>query len=165
LLPADDRSRLRESFRGYVDSRLETYRKLPDLDAAKAELAKSIVLQTEIWTDAVAAARSESSPATMLLLPALNAMFDITTTRTLAAQMHPPAVVHLMLIALALTSALLAGYGMGRAEEHDWLHLLGFAAATAVTVYVILDMEYPRVGFIRVDAFDNAIVELRDGMK
>jgi hypothetical protein len=35
---------------------------------------------------------------------------------------------------------------------------------TAVAVYVILDLEFPRLGFIRVDAFDQALVELRASM-
>jgi hypothetical protein len=35
----------------------------------------------------------------------------------------------------------------------------------ALAVYVILDMEYPRVGLIRVDAADQVLVELRDSMK
>jgi len=32
-------------------------------------------------------------------------------------------------------------------------------------VYVIIDLEYPRLGLIRVDAFDVALVELRSSMK
>jgi hypothetical protein len=43
--------------------------------------------------------------------------------------------------------------------------MLGFAAAIAVTIYVILDIEYPRLGFIRVDAIDHVLVELRASMK
>jgi hypothetical protein len=39
-----------------------------------------------------------------------------------------------------------------------------FAFALAGAVYVILDMEYPRVGLIRVDAFDQVLVELRRSM-
>lgn len=35
----------------------------------------------------------------------------------------------------------------------------------AVSVYVILDLEFPRLGLIRVDAFDQALVELRASMK
>jgi len=31
----------------------------------------------------------------------------------------------------------------------------------AMTMYVILDLEYPRLGLIRVDASDQAMVELR----
>jgi hypothetical protein len=36
----------------------------------------------------------------MLLLPALNARFDITTTRTEAAKLHPPVMIFAMLGAL-----------------------------------------------------------------
>jgi hypothetical protein len=62
-------------------------------------------------------------PATMLLLPALNAMMDITTTRTLATSMYPPMSIFVMLIGLALASALLAGYAMAGSPSHPWLHM------------------------------------------
>jgi hypothetical protein len=35
----------------------------------------------------------------------------------------------------------------------------------ALTVYVILDIEYPRLGRIRVDAIDQVLVDLLDSMK
>ena len=35
----------------------------------------------------------------------------------------------------------------------------------ALAVYVILDIEYPRLGLIRVDAVDQVLVELRESMK
>jgi hypothetical protein len=43
--------------------------------------------------------------------------------------------------------------------------MLGFAAIMAASVYVILDLEFPRLGLIRVDAFDQALVELGESMK
>jgi hypothetical protein len=43
--------------------------------------------------------------------------------------------------------------------------MVGFAAAMALAVYVILDIEYPRLGLIRVDAVDQVLVELRESMK
>ena len=166
LLPANAQPPLRDLFRQYVDSRLAVYRALPDVDAAKAELAKSTVLQGDIWTQAEAACRtSEGQRATMLLLPALNDMFDITTTRTMTAQTHPPTIIFAMLIVLALASALLAGYGMAGGKSRSWIHMIGFAAIMAVTLYVILDIEFPRLGWIRVDAADQLLVELRQGMK
>jgi hypothetical protein len=167
LLPAAAQPAIRDSFLQYLDSRLAIYRTLPDLDAAQAELAKASAMQTTIWTQAVAAGQREgaSPDAIKLLLPALNDMFDITTTRTMAAQIHPPLVIYGMLIALALASALLAGYGMASGKTRSWLHILGFAGVIAVAVYVIIDMEFPRLGLIRVDSFDQALVELRASMK
>ena len=53
LLPADAQPKLRDTFRRYVDSRINVYRKLPDIEAARAELANGAGLQNEIWTQAV----------------------------------------------------------------------------------------------------------------
>jgi len=171
LLPAGAQAAVREIFRRYVDARLRIYQKLPDLDAAKIdaakkELAKANLLQGEIWRQSVAASRAPDAhpDAAKLLLPALNQMIDITTTRTMAAQLHPPAVLFVMLFALAFVSALLAGYDIGGGRSRSRLHELCFAIAIAVVVYVILDIEYPRLGLIRVDAFDQALVELRRSM-
>lgn len=166
LLPDGDRKVLRDAFRRYVDCRLSAYGKLPDLEAAHQELAKANTLQGEIWNRAATACRAENSSATpILLLPALNQMIDITTTRLMAGQIHPPAVVFLMLSGLMLVSSLLAGYGMASGRTRSWTHMLGLAAMLAITAYVIIDLEYPRLGLIRVDAFDQALVDLRASMK
>jgi hypothetical protein len=166
LLPSAAATDLRELFRRYLDSRLATYQNVPDLVAARAELARSIELQGEIWTAAVRACRdSGSQPGHMLLLPALNAMFDITTTRTEATRHHPPWIIFAMLGALSLVSSVLAGYGMAGAKSHSWIHIIGFAAVVAVTVYVIMDLEYPRLGLIRVDSADQVLIQLRESMK
>ena len=50
-------------------------------------------------------------------------------------------------------------------KSRSWLHILCFAFVIAVIVYVTTDIEYPRLGFIRVDAFDQALVDLRNKMK
>jgi hypothetical protein len=92
-------------------------------------------------------------------------MFDITTVRFAATQMHPPVIIYAMLIGLALASALLAGYQSAGEKAYDWLHQLGFAGIVAFTVYVILDIEYPRLGFVRIDAIDQILVNVRQGMK
>ena len=167
LLPPSAQPTLRESFRRYLDTRLEVYHKLPDLAAVRAELDKAAALQAEIWAQAVAACpKAEGgSTACMLLLPALNQMIDITTTRTAAAQIHPPAIIFVMLVGLALVTALLAGYNLTGGRPRNWLPMLGFAAAVAVTIYVIIDLEYPRIGLIRLDAIDRVLVELRATMK
>ena len=124
MLPAAAQPALREHFRGYIDMRLDVYRKLPDMIAANEALAKANNLQREIWQQAVTAVQ-EGAPiqAAVIVLPALNAMIDITTTRTMAGQMHPPSVVFVMLIVLPHVSALLAGYGMV-GKSRSWLHIL-----------------------------------------
>ena len=55
LVAQPARPDLQELFRRYVDSRLETYRQLPNMQSAEKEMAKSKKIQDEIWRDAVAA--------------------------------------------------------------------------------------------------------------
>ena len=167
LVPASVQPKLRETFRSYVDSRIETYRRISDLAAAKAELARTQELQGEIWSQAVAAVRMPGSPpmAELLVLASLNDMFNFSTTRSAATLMHPPVVIYAMLIGLAFASALLAGYQTAGEKAYDWVHQIGFAGIVSLTVYVILDIEYPRLGFVRIDAIDQILVSVRQGMK
>jgi hypothetical protein len=40
-----------------------------------------------------------------------------------------------------------------------------FATIMAASVYIIVDLEYPRAGLIRIDAFDQVLAEVRQAMK
>ncbi len=165
LLPAGAQPALRDLFKRYLDSRLETYRNPADAEATKTAWDHSVQLQEEIWVEGVAAGQaSPTTAASMLFLPALNQMIDITRTRLMATRMHPPPIVYAMLAVMALIGALLAGYHMAGGKARSWLHAIGFAAVMASTVYVILDIEYPRLGLIRVDAADEVLLELRRSM-
>ncbi len=166
LLPVDAQAPMRDLFRRYLDSRIETYRKLPDMEAVKAELARSVKLQSEIWSLAVSSSQKLPTPqAMMLLLPALNAMIDITTTRTEAARLHSPPIIWVMLGALTFACALFAGYDMASRKHLNLLHSAAFAVVLAVTVYVIIDLEYPRIGLIQMSDSDQVLVDLRESMK
>jgi hypothetical protein len=167
MVAPDLQPALRDAFRRYLTARLDVYRKIPDMVAVEAALAEMNRLQKDIWGQAVAASRAPGSHpnVTVLLLPALNAMIDITTTRLMAARTHPPHIIFVMLVALALAGALLAGHGTATAKTRSWTHVVALAAAMSVALYVILEIEYPRLGLIRVDAFDDVLVDLRNTMK
>lgn len=166
LLPSAAQPALRDLFRRYLDARLDVYREVENVAATQEAQARANRLQGEIWAHAVAASRADgASPAApMLLLPALNQMFDTASARILATKLHPPVIIFAMLFALALASALFAGYGMAGAKSRNWVHMIGFSAVMAGAVNVIVDLEYPRLGLIRVDTFDQALIDLRKGM-
>jgi hypothetical protein len=165
LLPEASRPEMDQLFRNYLDARLEVFQKLPDLQASDAARVRAKGLQEEIWSRSVAASvQSGAHPdAGKLLLPALNQMIDITTTREMAAELHPPGIIYILLLVLGLGCSLLAGYGV--AGTRTWLHIVGFAILTVITVFVILDVEFPRRGLIRADAYDQILLELRGEMK
>jgi hypothetical protein len=164
-LPKDAQPPIRDAMRRYLEARLETYRRLPDLDAATEELRRSTLIQEEIWKAAVAAcATPEGQRVTMLVLPALDAAFDATLVRTATAMQHPPEIIFIMLFVLALASGLIAGYGMTGGRRRNWAYTVGFAIVIAVAVYTILDIEFPRVGLVRVDAVDQLLEDVLKGM-
>ncbi|MGZ5055453.1 MAG: hypothetical protein ACXWAT_11005 [Methylobacter sp.] len=78
--------------------------------------------------------------------------------------LHPPLVIFAMLFGLALPSSVLAGYIMADDRQRHWIHVLAFAATTAGTVYMILDIEYPRLGLIRVDIVNQVLMDVRKSM-
>jgi hypothetical protein len=166
MLPPESRPAIQDGFRRYLDARLAAYRKMPDVAAAKQEIADARRTQEEVWAKATAVCRTEDgAPARMLLIPAMNDMFDIGDARVLATRKHPPAIVFVMLGLLALAGALLAGYGMAGGQTRSWIHMVGFATTIALAIYVILEYEHPLLGFIRLDDFDQALVDLRSNMK
>jgi hypothetical protein len=165
LLRPQDQSVLRKDFRDYVEARTAIYHKLPDVQAAKIELARSKALQDAIWEKAVAAARAAGEPqAALLLLPALNEMIDVTTTRTVALQTHAPAAVLWLLCGVALAGALLVGHSLAGVEARSWVEVIVFAAVLAATIYVIVDLEHPRAGLIRIQAVEQLLADLLHGM-
>jgi len=164
LLEPGARDEARELLRQYVDRRLEVYRNVTDSDAVAAGLARIASAQAKLWERLIAATREDRSLPVQTILPAFNEMFDIGETRRLATEMHPPVAIYLMLGLLVMVSAFLAGFGQSRASRQSMLHLAGFAAVTSIAIYFILDMEYPRLGLIRVDSFDTALLELRASM-
>jgi len=166
-LPQDRQAAMRGRFRDYLNTRIEVYRHRTDFQAARAALDRSAVLQNALWTGAIDAVQAPGAMAAapMLFLPALNEMFDITTTRLMATRTHPPMVIFVLLFVMALASSAFAGYGMAVSPSRRWFHAIGFALVVAVAVYVILDLEFPRLGLIRVDSFDQALIDLRAGMR
>jgi hypothetical protein len=166
LLPEAAQPQIRDDFRAYLDARLGFYKNL-SADRAKAvdELALLEKLQKKIWTESIAAAKQTSSTAVLtLVVGSLNEMIDITTTRHVALQTHPPISIYVTLVLLALASSIIAGFGMGDTDQRSWLHTLVFAAALALTIYTMIDLEFPRFGIIRVDRYDQALVNQRNSM-
>ena len=161
LLPPQMQPELRQLFRDYTNSRLGLF------DAVGDEITpETLRLQGTIWQRATTAASSPgaSPDAVKLLLPAINDMIDITSTRQNAFNMHPPPVVYWLLFAFSGGSALMAGYSM-KPGGRDWLYSIALAVAVTLTVYTILDVEYPRRGLIRLGDRDRMLISLRKSMK
>ncbi len=165
LLEEKTREEVRNEFRLYVDRNLDIARNASmrsEIDEGLAKLAEN---QRSIWSHVNGAIEeSPEKPIAQVLFPALNEMFDSNLRRVLATKQHPPFAVYVMLVVTVLASAVFSGFGMAKARQQSWLHLIGFSAVLALSIYLILDLEYPRLGLVRVTDFDQAMVELRQSM-
>ncbi len=64
----------------------------------------------------------------------------------------------------AIVSSVFVGYGAAGSGVRSRVHSLAFALVLAVVLYVIVDLEFPRLGLIRVDSMDQMLVEMRESM-
>jgi hypothetical protein len=166
LLPAEAQPALRDLFRRYTQLRATVYQGVRGQDEAITRIGTGSKLQREIWKQATAALRlpGASSQASTLLVPALNEMFDISSTRATATQNHPPHVIFLLLAALSLVGALLVGYETSPNKDRSWFHHVTFALVITMAIYVIVDLEYPRLGVIKIDSADQALLDVGASM-
>jgi hypothetical protein len=166
VLPLSDQPELRRLFRDYLEARFRAYDAGSDLTTVERFIAQAVQLQQEIWTRAVAAGRvDQTQNTTRVVLPAINEMIDVTTARRVAARTRLPWLVLVLLLVIALLTAVTAGYAMAKRKRRSALHDILYAAAVATTVYVVLDLDNPRIGLIRLDATDKILHELHDSIQ
>jgi hypothetical protein len=166
LLPLSEQPEIRHQFREYLDARVQAYEKFAHKESTEREFELASELRRQIWIQALTFSRADQSQdAVRPLLPALNEMIDVTTSRAIALESHLPALIFYLLICIALLCGLLAGYAMFKRQGRSWLHMLLFAAIISITVYAIFEFDNPRYGLIKVDAADRALLELRNSIQ
>jgi hypothetical protein len=166
LLPPEKQPELRQDFRAYVRSRIDVYHSIADPDVLKDALDQSSALLGSIWRKAVEAIKGVGPAEKALVLTTLNEMIDITTEQSVALVTHPPLAVFVMLALTVIASSALVGYTMSSASEvRDWISTIIFALIVSSSVYVILDYEFPRAGFIRIDPVDQVLSHTLQQMK
>lgn len=165
ILPPDSRAMLQDDLRRFVDELLAIYGSQENTARYLRDRPELQALQGQLWTHAVAAVNDpRGERARMLLLPSLTQMFDSVDEERLARRMHPPAIVFIMLALTALAGALFAGYSMASGEARNWIYIIGITVTISIASYVIVELEFPRLGVVRVTAFDQTLVELRETM-
>jgi hypothetical protein len=164
---------LQTKLKAYVRARIDLYRLPHDFllwrraeDFSDQQERKIVELKSRLWDAAVAACPQPNyRPACGLALPALNNLFEVERQRAGASEKHPPQIIYFMLFGLGLGCSLLAGFGMAAASGRSWIHMVLFAATLTIALYIVTDMEYPRLGLIRIESFDHFLVDAFDQMR
>lgn len=149
LVPSNLQSEMMNYFNQYLDKRQKIYLKLPDVKSAKQDFEAVKDIQNKIWGLGIQACHeSKEYSVCMLVLPSLNTMFEVTKTRYAYALINPPLILPFFLICIALLSSLLAGYKISGRSKGRFLFAVSYSTVVATTIYIIIDMEYPRYGLI-----------------
>ena len=169
VLPPESQPPIRDGFKQYLEALLaaDTTQEEPVTVADKFLEASDVTkARHAVWLQAVAAVSVPSGErARLILLPALREMFVSAERERIARLIHPPKIIYLMLGLTALAAALLGGYAFATTPTRNWTYMLGIAAAVSISTYVILDLEYPRIGLVRVDPLDQVLVDLHQSLK
>ena len=111
LYPDSIRNAFRKDFKDYVENRIAFFEVGVDIQKVEAVLKETEKLQSRLWSRAADLGRNrENMHQTAQMIPALNAMIDVTTTRTAANIDKVPNVVIYLLLIICITSAFMVGY-------------------------------------------------------
>jgi len=165
LIPANLQPELRKDIRQYLDMYIKAFKDIPYMDAVSLDIKQAQIVENRIWNVAVAASTESSNKAlAQIYIPVFNDMFEFAHKGFYLTQIHPPRIVFILLVGIAALGAFLVGYNSAENEQQSTLHSFCYILLTALTIYVILNMEYPRVGFIRMQMFDQILIEVRNNM-
>jgi hypothetical protein len=156
------RTLFRKDFKEYVETRISYYQVGADVKGILKADSLSQVISSKLWKRASNLSKDPANlAATQQMIPALNAMIDVTTSRLAGEKAKVPQSILVMLFFLALISAFYSGYSEGRKGKIDWLVQIGFCLLVSLVVLFTLDLDRPRRGFVNLDAPNQTIIDLR----
>lgn len=120
-----------------------------DLAQLESDVAKSREVLSELWHQAVAVSESQSLPAHRFI-NSLDEMTKIQERRLESAQYYVPNAVLLMLLGVAIIAVGFTGYQSGSTQRHLHAATLMMAVTIAVVIVLVVDLDQPARGFIRV---------------
>jgi hypothetical protein len=151
LLPSDLRGKVSALLKDYVSARIEFMRAGTDEKLLKLASESSRTIEDQLWNLAAAAeAQGEATAAMNLMIQSLIDVYNVNEKRRAALDNHVPATVInlLFVVAIGALGFIAYSYGLGHRRRHGSTVI--FAILIAMVFTLILDLDQPRSGFIRV---------------
>lgn len=162
LYPDSTRALFRKDFKDYVEARISYYEVGPNLKGILKADSLSQVISGKLWKRATDLSKDPNNlAATQQMIPALNTMIDVTTSRLSGEKAKVPKSIMIMLFCLSFITAFYGGYSDGRNGRIDWLVQIGFCLLVSLVVLFTLDLDRPRRGFVNLDVPNQTIIDLR----
>lgn len=151
LLPAPHSRETVKLLRDYVQLRLDITRRPVSPQEFDAAIARSNAIQEALWQQAKAvAAKDNAMVPTGLFVQSLNEMIDDQEKRLAALNNRLPIVVLVALYGVSILGIGFAGYGSGIESKRTRVPVYITGALVATMVLLILDLDRPGSGLIKV---------------
>lgn len=164
LLPEPQRQSCVTLLEEYLQSRIAYLRAATDQARIRETQETTRNLQVQLWAQAVAAARTDPNEVTTgYFIESLNGLIDDNTKRSIAMDNHVPEVIYELLLLVALLTISVTGYSSGlRGRKLRALRGI-LIVLIAATLLVIMDLDRPRRGLIRVS--EDGMVRLESELQ
>ena len=160
LLPSGERPAVQKLLRDYVETQAELRNRAVEGVNASSLYGHSRQTFENLWDATVAASSDpEARDARRALLAVLAEIDRISTISSTSPYLHPPFIIFVVLLLLSLVSAFQLGYQASTIARKSWVPLALFVIFLAVVSYLIVDLEYPRIGVIRIGDMQDFIRE------
>ena len=148
LLPAGDAAAIRSQLRKYTELRIAFYRTrhFEALSEINADTAK---LQSEMWAAVETPALAQPTPLTALAVSGMNDVLNSQGYTQAAWWNRIPASAWGLMIAIAVASNFMVGYGAHNVKTKGIL-LFVLPLVVSIAFLLIADIDSPRGGFIHV---------------
>jgi len=145
-LPGTASTETQELLREYAPLRIAT----SDRDALAANIARSVEIQSELWTIAEDVARTDGSDVNALYIDSLNETIDLHAKR-IAAGLYarvPPTILWLLVAGVVLSLGMV-GYIAGLARRRSPITAVALVIALGAVITLVVDLDRPAEGLIQ----------------
>jgi hypothetical protein len=164
LLPDPNRAAVAGLLRAYAQNKLDLFNFREDHEQFKTLLSRTNQLQEELWSNATTALQKDDREVTTgLFIESLNEVINLHSERLAATENHVPESVLLLLLLVAIMSALGVGFACGLQTSRHFFSTTMMALLIALVIIVILDLDRPRRGMIRVS--QESMIRLHESIK
>lgn len=158
LLPTARQEGLQARYKDYLTQRLDLYTDMPDFQRYEAKRRMLDVALQTIDAETRQAFTQASGNEKALAIEAVHktrAMKEAYLAQRQAMLFHQPRIVWLSLLLLVFIGAFLAGYKMGLSQRKERFLTIMFALLMACAIYLIIIIEFPMLGKISLDQYNQ----------
>ncbi len=163
LLPEPSRQEVSRLLRQYVKVRLDFYQ--AGIDPKKLHESRNMTeqLHKQLWFHAIDLGGKDPRAIPVgLFIQSLNEVIDLHAKRINALENHVPEIILMLLYFVAIIVTGLIGYGCGLGGKRNFFVTLTASMLIASVILVIIDLDRPRRGLIKVS--QQRLLELRDSL-